>query len=107
MNIGYVHTHPYSPQLLPPTPHYDWLDSDVYPVQRMVECGPFRVWGLISPNFAFPLGLMSRSGVLDELAPSAPQARIALSTEIATEFVAFRPRYEARLRNRRLQVRVL
>jgi hypothetical protein len=75
--IGYVHTHPYSPQLLPPTPHYDWLDSAVYPVQLMVESGPLRVWGLISPNFAFPLGLMSQSGVLDELDPTAPQARIA------------------------------
>jgi hypothetical protein len=72
--VGYVHTHPPSPQILPPTPGRDWLDSGTYPVQLMIETGPRRVWGLISPNFAFPLGLMSEAGVLNELAATSPQA---------------------------------
>jgi hypothetical protein len=77
--VGYVHTHPVSPQVLPPTvttPCNDWLDSSVYPVQMMVETGPRRVWGLISPNLPFPLGLMTVSGSLNELDPASPQARV-------------------------------
>ncbi len=74
--VGYVHTHPPSPQFLPPTLHRDWLDSSVYPVQLMVESTPGRVWGLISPNFAFPMGLLRDSGELDALNATAPQARI-------------------------------
>lgn len=76
--VGYVHTHPPSPQILPPTPGSDWLDMATYPypVQLMVESGPRRVWGLISPNIAFPLGLLNAAGALDELNPTHPQARI-------------------------------
>jgi hypothetical protein len=73
--VGYVHTHPPSPQILPPTPGSDWLDSAAYPVQLMVESAPRRVWGLIHPNLAFPLGLMTASGVLNELNPHSRQAR--------------------------------
>lgn len=75
--VGYVHTHPPSPQILPPTPGWDWLDMAAYPfpVQLMVESGPRRVWGLISPNIAFPLGLLSDAGALNELNPTHPQAR--------------------------------
>lgn len=76
--VGYVHTHPPSPQILPPTPGRgrDWLESGTYPVQLMIETGSRRVWGLISPNIAFPLGLMSEAGVLNELAATSPQAGI-------------------------------
>ncbi len=74
--VGYVHTHPPSPQFLPPTVGSDWLDSSVFPVQLMVESTPGRVWGLISPNFAFPMGLLGASGALNPLDPTAPQARI-------------------------------
>jgi hypothetical protein len=80
--IGYVHTHPPSPQIQPPTPGSDWLESrtlQAHPTigfQLMVETGPRRVWGLISPNYAFPLGLMNDAGVLNELVPTSPQAGI-------------------------------
>ena len=74
--VGYVHTHPASTQIRPPTVGRDWLNSVRFPVQLMVESRPGRVWGLISPNLACVLGLVGRSGTFYQLNPSAPQAGI-------------------------------
>ncbi len=73
--VGYIHTHPASSQIRPPTIGRDWLGTEP-PVQLMVESGPRRAWGLVPPNFACVLGLLDPTGSFSELDPAAPQAGI-------------------------------
>jgi hypothetical protein len=74
---GYVHTHPASTAIRPPTYRRDFLDSHELPVpspiQLMIEMGPRRVWALISPNLTCVIGLLDSSG-FSELDPAEPQA---------------------------------
>jgi hypothetical protein len=57
---GYVHTHPASTQIRPPTIPDDFLDSQALPVQQptqlMIEASCGRIWGLIHPRVTFVLG---------------------------------------------------
>jgi hypothetical protein len=74
---GYVHSHPASTQIRPPSYPRDFLDSQALPVsqptQLMIELAPGRVWGLIHPNVTFVLGLLT-AGVFQPVIASAPQA---------------------------------
>ena len=74
---GYVHTHPSSTAIRPPTFGRDFLDSQEVPVaspiQLMIELRPRRVWALISPNLTCVIGLLGSRGFY-ELDPTEPQA---------------------------------
>ena len=65
--VGYIHSHPSSGGMRPPTPGSDWgPPAQRHLMQLMIEATCGRCWGMIQPNIAVVLGKL---GVDDSFKP--------------------------------------
>ena len=60
--VGYIHSHPRSGGMRPPTPGSDWgPPAQRHLMQLMIEATCGRCWGMIQPNIAVVLGKLDGS----------------------------------------------
>jgi len=72
--VGYIHSHPRSAGMRPPTPRSDWgPPAQRHLMQLMIEATCGRCWGMIQPNIAVVLGKLGADDVFKPLDQNGSQ----------------------------------